>query len=198
MEVWRDCVGYEGLYQVSNLGNVISLNYNHTGKPQILKQKIYGNGAGYYYVGLSKNGKVKMHRVHRLVAEAFIPNPDNLPQVNHIDENHFNNRIENLEWCDCKYNSNYGSRGKRISETKKNKYGFIPSWEKELIREEKKKKKYIKQLDIDGNIIKIWDSPLSASKALNIDISSICKCLKHQYKTAGGFIWEKVNMEDVA
>lgn len=89
-----------GRYQVSNLGRVKSL----IGHEKILKPEIR---TGYYAVNLSKNNKQKSKRIHRLVAETFIPNPDNLPQVNHKDENKLNNNVANLEWCDNTYNSHY-------------------------------------------------------------------------------------------
>lgn len=109
MEIWKDIKGYEG-YKVSNLGNVKSLNYNRTGKEKILKPK---KNKGYLYVNLCKQGKVKFYLVHRLVAQAFIPNPNNYPQINHKDEDKTNNTIQNLEWCDRKYNNNYGTRNQR-------------------------------------------------------------------------------------
>ena len=110
-EIWKDISGYEGLYQVSNLGRVKSLNYlgHHKEvikKPSLPKKTIM-KPSQYYKVILYKNGKAKNFFVHRLVAEAFIPNPDNLPQVNHIDHNPFNNRADNLEWCTAKYNCNH-------------------------------------------------------------------------------------------
>ena len=105
-EIWKDVVGYEGLYKVSNFGNVLSLNYNGTGKSKLLKQFYH---IGYRRVMLVKNGIKKKLLVHRLVAEAFIPNPNNYPCVNHKDENRGNNHVDNLEWCTYKYNSNYGT-----------------------------------------------------------------------------------------
>ena len=90
-EIWKDIQGYEGKYKVSNLGNVKSLNYNRTKKEHILKTRLCG---GYLYVVLSKNCICKNWSIHRLVATAFINNPDNLPQVNHIDENKTNNRVD--------------------------------------------------------------------------------------------------------
>ena len=110
MEIWRDIEGYEGLYQVSNLGRVRSLNYKRTGKVQNMKLGTYPNG--YKMVDLKKNKNRKAHLVHRLVAKAFIPNPnpDQLCEVNHKDEDKTNNCVENLEWCDVKYNSNFGTR----------------------------------------------------------------------------------------
>lgn len=116
IEEWRTIVGYEGLYEVSNTGQVRSLDkydsINRFRKGRILT--LYTETGGYLKVGLSSNGKTKKYLVHRLVAEAFIPNPDNLPQVNHIDENPSNDNVDNLEWCNAKYNSNYGTRNDRI------------------------------------------------------------------------------------
>ena len=107
-EVWRDIQGYEGLYEVSNFGNVRSLKY---GKIKYLKPADDGNG--YYFVNLSKNGIVKNFKIHRLVATAFIDNPSNYPQINHKDEDKTNNKASNLEWCTNKYNKRY-SCAKRV------------------------------------------------------------------------------------
>ena len=105
MEEWKDIKGYEGIYQISNKGRVKSLHY---GKEKILSgTPIKG---GYLFINLSKNGKTKPFYIHRLVAQAFLPNPDNLPDVNHKDEDKTNNYVENLEWCSRKYNINYGNR----------------------------------------------------------------------------------------
>lgn len=111
-EIWKDIPGYEGLYQVSNLGRVKSLNYNHTGKPKILKQT--KNKNGYYGLGLWKNGEGVYKRVNRLVAETFIPNPLNLPQVNHKNLDRTDNRVDNLEWITCKDNIRY-SNSKKVA-----------------------------------------------------------------------------------
>lgn len=119
-EIWRPVVGFEGLYEVSNFGAVRSVDriIQHTNKRfgpmtrklkgRLLKMIFDGRGL-YYQVSLS-NGINKRYLVHRLVAEAFVENPLNLPEVNHKDENKTNNKASNLEWCDHKYNSNYGSR----------------------------------------------------------------------------------------
>ena len=109
-EIWKDIPGYEGKYEVSNLGNVRSLNYNRSGEPKLLKQ---GNVNGYKVVILYKDGKKKTCNVHRLVAMTFIPNPDNLPIVNHKDEDKSNNNVNNLEWCTYKYNNTYGTARER-------------------------------------------------------------------------------------
>lgn len=113
IEQWKPVKGYEGIYKVSNIGRVNSLKY---GKEKILKPG--KNGSGYLFVYLWKNGKYKMFLVHRLVATAFLPNPEGFEQVNHKDENPSNNCIENLEWCTPKYNSNYGTRTERQAASK--------------------------------------------------------------------------------
>ena len=113
-EIWRDIEGYEGLYQVSNLGNIYSFYSN--------KKLSFGiDTSGYRIVTLWKNRKGKTKTIHRLVAETFIFNPNNYPIINHKDENKQNNSVDNLEWCTCQYNINYSSRdGIAISERMKN------------------------------------------------------------------------------
>lgn len=110
MEEWKKIPGYEGLYEVSNMGNVRNVRRN-----KLLRLSKTNNR--YIRVSLCKNGIKTGLTVHRLVAEAFLPNPDNLPEVNHKDEDKTNNRVENLEWCDHKYNMNYGTRNIRAKET---------------------------------------------------------------------------------
>ena len=115
-EIWKDIEGYEGLYQVSNKGRVKSLkrkicsNSNH--KYNTLSEKLLklSGGGKYIQVILCKDGKTSAKLVHRLVAQAFIPNPNNLPCVNHKDENKKNNDVRNLEWCTYKYNNEYNGR----------------------------------------------------------------------------------------
>ncbi len=105
-EEWRNIKGFEGLYQVSNLGRVKSLKDNYGNyREKILKT--INRGDGYLFVNLYLNNKCKKYDIHRLVAKAFIPNPDNLHEVNHIDENKENNCVDNLEWCDHRYNIRY-------------------------------------------------------------------------------------------
>lgn len=113
MEIWKDISEYDGLYKVSNLGRVKSLGNDKKRKEKILKPIKYN--CGYLIVGLSKQGKRKLYLVHRLVAEAFIDNPNNFRELNHIDEDKTNNCVSNLEWCDRKYNINYGTRNEKIS-----------------------------------------------------------------------------------
>lgn len=112
-EQWKSVEGFEGLYEVSNLGRVKSLNYNRTGVEKVLKPNKTKNG--YLYVGLCRNGKEKKFKVHRLVAEAFLPNPEGLPEINHIDENKTNNVVSNIEWASRRYNMNYGTIQERIA-----------------------------------------------------------------------------------
>ena len=127
LEIWRPVIGYEGLYEVSSYGRVRSLKKN-----KVIKFFLKG---GYPYCGLFSDGKQKNHQIHRLVAQAFIPNPDNLPQVNHKDEDKTNNIVDNLEWCDRKYNMNYGSRTERFKQTMKEKGYFTGLTRKEYMKQ---------------------------------------------------------------
>lgn len=115
MEIWRDIVGYEGLYQISNNGNVRSF-HSKDGSPLLLTHEVIKKG--YCRVCLYKNGVKKKELIHRLVAFAFVPNPCNLPFVNHKDEDKSNNHSSNLEWCTNIYNENYGTRNKRTGESR--------------------------------------------------------------------------------
>lgn len=173
-EIWKDIKGYEGLYQVSNFGRIKSLerftDHKSTGivlqKEKIIKQRI---NYGYCYVNLCKESKIKGFRVHRLVAEAFIPNPNSLKQVNHKNEIKTDNRVENLEWCTCKYNINYGTGIKR----RKNKLS-----------------KPILQFDMGNNFIKKWASISEIERVLKIPNPNIIKCCKGLRNKAGGYIWK--------
>ena len=160
MEIWKDIKGYEGLYQVSNLGRVKSLKF---GKEKILRLII--DKKKYIHVNFWKNKKSKTFLVHRLVAMAFLPNPQNLPVVNHKDENPSNNNVDNLEFCDQKYNCNYGTRNDRIS-------------------------KKINQFSLDGNFIRSWSSMTQIKRELRIDQASISKCCTGKLKSAGKFVWK--------
>ena len=166
-EIWRDVVGYEGLYEVSNWGRVKSLPRNGTVKyARILKP--YVDKDGYHRQMLSKNGKHTNYPIHRLVAEAFIPNPHNYPCVNHKDENKLNNNVNNLEWCSAKYNSNYGTAIERRS---------------------KKRSKPILQFTLDGVFIKEWDSIAECGRN-GFQTSAVIMCCKGKRKTHKGFIFK--------
>ena len=170
-EVWKDIKGYEGLYQVSNMGKIKSLKFSHGNKEKILK----GNKEkfGYLVVTLYKNKGRKNFKIHRLVAETFIPNPKNLPQVNHIDGNKQNNRIDNLEWCTAKENTNHAHKtGLANNDNLKIK---------------------VKQYDLNGNFIREWDSITDIEKSLNIDKSSVVKVCRHKRNQAGGYVWDYNN-----
>lgn len=167
-EIWRPIKGYEGLYEVSNLGRVRSLDRwcSHRRGKQLKKGKILLGGKdydGYRLVLLYKEGKRKTFKVHRLVAEAFIPNPNNLPQVNHKDENKLNNSVDNLEWCDAKYNSNYGTHLEKIS-------------------------KKVLQYDLEGNFIKEWQSTRECERN-GFSHTGISSCCRGKLKYYKGFIW---------
>lgn len=175
MEIWKDIKGYEGLYQISNLGRVKSLEKKtyagiNKGTYIVRKERILKTNKsrdGYLRVTLCNNKENIMYFVHRLVAQTFLDNPNNYKEVNHKDENKQNNRAENLEWCTRKYNVNYG---KRILKTQKK----------------------VLQYDKNGKLIKEWNSTMDIQRKLNIanTIISAC-CLNKKYrKTAGGYVWK--------
>lgn len=175
-EIWRDIKDYEGLYQVSNLGRVKNLI---TGK--ILKQIL--QKTGYFSVILCKNGIKTLYLIHRLVAEAFIPNPENKPCIDHINRVRNDNRIENLHWVTHKENMNNPLTKQFLSENKKGKYfGRYGS--------EHQYSKSVLQYDKEGNFIKEWECEKTASIELSISKTAINNCLKKRSKTAGGYIWK--------
>lgn len=180
MEEWKDIKGYEGLYQVSTLGRVRSLPRKYSPRERYLRPGIGTNG--YLRVVLSKNGIVCDKDIHRLVAQAFIPNPDNMPFVNHKDEVKIHNQVENLEWCTPKYNVNYGGCLQRISESRKGQRLSAETIDK--IRSKNMKK----VMCIETG--KVFDSIKSAEAATNA--TTICNALKGRIKTAGGYHWRYV------
>ena len=181
-EIWKDIPGYEGLYQVSNMGRVRSLNYKKKkGSIHIMKTEM---ARGYLRVMLSR----KHILVHRLVAEAFIPNPKGLPCINHKDENKTNNFVwvnedgsidlekSNLEWCSYSYNCSYGARIKKLLATRK-------------INEGKTAEKPVRQLTLNGTLVTVWPSLMEAERNgyNHTCISCCCNGKKNSHK---GFLWE--------
>ena len=166
-EIWKDIEGYEGLYQVSDSGRVKSLNYKSTGKKVCLKQQ--KNNKGYLLVSLYKDGERKFYLVHRLVAQAFVPNLEGYQVVNHKDENPLNNCANNLEWCTQKYNCNYGARNEKAS-----KSNGTPV------------------ICVETNTIYL--SARDAQRKTGIFATNICDCIRHKKRhyTAGGFHWKFV------
>jgi len=147
---------------------------------------------GYLSVELFNGGESKRLLIHRLVAQAFIDNPDNLPQVNHIDENKLNNCVTNLEWCTAKYNMNYGNGAK----TRHSKTDYSTEYRKHIARENgKQSSKKVIQLSKDNEYIATYKSIKQASELLGIDASHITHVCKGQRKSAGGFIWRYLKEE---
>lgn len=185
-EIWKDISNYEGLYQVSNLGNVRSLDHIRINgksedrkclqKGRMLKPAV--QSIGYKFVVLSKNGKTKGYRVHRLVVETFIPNPNGYECINHKDENKLNNNVENLEWCTISYNNQYGTKKERQTKSIQKTSG-----------------KAIIQYDLEGNVVNRWNCMMDAERHLKKkrSVSPICACCKHKIKSAYGYRWEYEN-----
>lgn len=161
----KEIKGFEG-YTVDTEGNVYSLNFKNTKEKRKLKP-LKSATTPYEYVQIKKHSLF----IHRLVAETFIPNPDNLPQVNHKDENIHNNNVDNLEWCSAKYNANYGTRNERRSQ---------------------KQYKYPQQYTLDGVFIKQYNSLSEAEKETGCKKTNISACCrdKNNHKTCGGFKWK--------
>ena len=171
-ESWKDIEGYEGLYQVSNKGNVKSLNYNKTKKEKILKPFINSNG--YLQVILCKNKTSKRFLVHRLVANAFLPNTNNYPCVNHKDECKTNNVVSNIEWCTYKYNTNYGSCIKKMSESQING----------------KRSKAIGAFK-GGKLVFTFPSTKEAGRQ-GFNQGAVASCCRGEIKSHKGYIWRYI------
>ena len=163
--MWVAINGYENIYEINELGEVRRIE---TGN--VLKGHLSSDG--YRRIGLTVSGKTKLFLVHRLVANAFIPNPNNYPCVNHKDENKSNNSINNLEWCTYRYNLNFGTRN---------------------IRANHSRKKPILQFSKNGDFIREWDSVTDLKGATGMDISHVSSCCRGKRKTANGYRWQYKN-----
>ena len=191
IEVWRTAVYdgeiYEGLYKVSNWGRILSLNYRNTGKADLMNP--YEDTGGYLRVELRKNGEYKTCLVHRLIAETFLPNPENKPHINHKIEGDEGKKINmvifnedgtinkertTIEWVTAKENNNYGTRNERIADTQKN---------------DQNKSKKVLQLSLDGDFIREWPSTKEIERQLGFDHSAVGRCCLGKQKSSYGYIW---------
>ena len=171
-EIWKPIKGYEGLYEVSNYGRIRSFDTYRKGRNGSIRfckgriLKFHTHQQGYLYVGLWKNNKHKTYKVHRLVAQAFLPNPHNYPCVNHKDENKTNNNVDNLEWCTYEYNNKYGKM--------------------QVIKN--KQKKPVIQYDLQNNFIREYES-IWETGYFGFDRNKVNMCCRGKRKTHKGFLW---------
>ena len=178
-EVWKDVPNYEGLYQVSNLGRVKSLDRIVPFKDSLKRVKgtMLSQHLNFGYCQVSLGRKGKKHRVHRLVAMAFIPNPNNFPIINHKDENPSNNCVDNLEWCDYAYNLNYGSR---------------KGWQRKLNGVP------VCQYTLKGEFIARFSSMAEAAeKTPSVTSNNIAHCCNKETPSCGGFVWRYEEDTDI-
>lgn len=185
-EKWVSVNGYEGIYEISNYGNVASLNYNRTGKRKNLTPKL--NNKGYLWVELRNKGNKKCCLIHRLVAEHFLENPNNYNLVNHKDENTQNNLYNNLEWCNASYNANYSKKlhsEKTISDGKK--WDFKPS------SKYHKHNNILVKKDFNNNVVEVCGMLNEYAKKNHLNAWSIIQVCNGKRKTAYGYYWEFVN-----
>lgn len=183
-EIWKPVVGYEGFYEVSNLGHIRSLNYNKTGKTEAIRPSITTNGRA--QVILAFNGRKTHKLVHRIVAEAFIPNQENKPCIDHIDTNPLNNLVDNLRWCTRSENNLNMITRKRLSAA--GVFKMKNQWSSGCFD---KQKRAIAQLSLGGELLRVWESMMDASRGTGIPAGDICGCCKgvRGRKTRGGYKW---------
>ena len=177
---WKQIPGYEGLYEVSEDGDVRSVaqftrfhNIRTRKTPRRLRP--FKTRDGYMRFTLSNRGVARHMSAHRIVALAFIPNDEGLPQINHKDENPLNNKVSNLEWCTGKQNCNYGQHRQRISQRLKFKHHLA---------------KPVARLDDDGNIIETYPSCNEAARRMGVRSENISRCCIGRYKRVCGYKWQ--------
>lgn len=184
-EAWKDINGLSGFYQISNLGRVKSadryIKYKD-GRTYFYPSTILAThlNKGYECISISVNSKYINFKVHRLVTIAFTPNPNNYPEVNHIDENKLNNRSDNLEWCSPLYNQQYGTKTERSLKHRPKIDG---------IAAQKHRGKKVLMMDSDGNIIREFYAMREAERVTSVHRQSILRCCKKTQSTSGGYRW---------
>jgi hypothetical protein len=184
MEIWKDVVGYEGYYKVSNYGNIKSVTRTIKQKNGRLrtweekKMKWFLDDSGYPRIALAKHSRYKKHKVHRLVAEAFIPNPNNYPQVNHIDSNRENFNVDNLEWCTAKQNVDHCKKSGRRH---KQKTGF-----------ENKLSRPVVAINISTGERTVFGSQKLASEILGLHQTHVNGCVTGRCLSTGGYKFESL------
>ena len=182
-EIWKDIIGYEGRYQISNFGRVKSLLKKHR-KNKDSFMDIRKNKGGYLTAGLRSATKKANPQVHRLVAIAFIQNPESKPQVNHIDGNKENNYAVNLEWVTASENIIHAFKTGLRSFDKLKQQGILGN---------KVSMKPVLRYNLDGSFVKEWESTIQIQRTLKFPNSNICECLKGRYKQSHGYIWKYKN-----
>lgn len=182
-EVWKDVIGYETLYAISSIGRLLSHEKQWISRKTIIRKpkmfiKLLLDHKGYPRVGLWKNGKCKIIAVHRMVADAFIPNPQAKPFINHINGIKYDNRIENLEWCNQSENM---------------LHAYKIGLQKPLCGVDNPRSKKVAQFTLDGVLIKIWGSTREAKRVGGFHNSSIRFCCIGKYNSHKGFKWKYLN-----
>ena len=177
MEIWKDIEGYDN-YMVSNQGRVKSLNYKHTGKEQVLKP--IKHNKGYLMVRIYKNGKSKNFKVHRLVAQAFIPNTENKSFIDHINTDRTDNSVDNIRWVTLKENNN----NPLTKEKQVGKIGKLNPNHKPIL-----------QFDKNMNFIRKWECAYDVQRELGFKQSNISNCCNGKRKTSYGYLWKHYNFE---
>lgn len=183
IEIWKPVIGYEGIYEISNIGRVKSLqrqkykNPTHIIPGKIRPLQLHSNG--YYSIMLCKNGITKRVHIHRLVASAFIPNPAGHSTVNHINYDRKDSRVENLEWCSQQQNILHATKRNGYKNNMQGRTGKLSVNSKPTY-----------QIGLDDKVIKLWDSLRDAARELNFNYSSLRNCARGTSKKSHNFKWK--------